>query len=268
MIMKKTLAILAVVVLICSFAIGSTFAYLQESTDVAKNVMTIGKVQIEQKEIFDNNQKLLPAVISGSLTVGDDGMWKDTCINNEIDKVISVYNKGTEAAFVRTVILFETVLSYVSGSSDKINADLHYLYIGTLGDFDYISYNYDDVAFSGQFVEIGGKVYAIAVCTYDEALTPGATTAPSLRQIFLAPSAGNEFYGFFGQDYEILALSQAVQAAGFDAADTALNEAFGAVTPENVLEWFADGTGNVISVTFEGNVEDFNWPEPEVPGNG
>ena len=265
--MKKTLAVLAVVALICSLAIGNTLAYLQDS-QADKNVMTVGKVTIEQYEKdragndFVDNQKLLPMV--DNRPAGESfivGGFYNSNVANVIDKVITVKNTGTEAAYIRTIVLFETVLSYVPGSDTDINADLHYNYIGTLGDFDYISYEVE------KFVKIGDVVYAVAVCVYENPVAAGATTEPSLKQFFLSPDAGNEFYDHFGSEYNILAISQAVQAQGFkengtlSAAEVALNTAFGEVTAENVVSWFAEfGAGSVIEVNFIGTADNIVWP--------
>ena len=42
----------------------------------------------------------------------------------------------------------------------------------------------------------------------------------------------------FGNEYTILALSQAVQTDGFEDAETALDTAFGVVDATNCAEWF------------------------------
>ena len=64
----------------------------------------------------------------------------------------------------------------------------------------------------------------------------------------MAPTANNEVMSLFGSEYTILALSQAVQAQGFEAdaekgltaAEVALNAGFGEVTAENAVKWFTE----------------------------
>ena len=61
--------------------------------------------------------------------------------------------------------------------------------------------------------------------------------------IYLASTVENDFSDAIGGSYEVLVLSQAVQAKGFtgdNAATTALNAAFGEVNATNAYNWFAN----------------------------
>lgn len=86
-------------------------------------------------------------------------------------------------------------------------------------------------------VAIDGTNYSLAVVTYTDILKPGATTIPSLKQIYMDKTATNEYCAQFGGTYDILVYSQAVQTEGFDSIiegpHAALNEAFGEVTLTN-----------------------------------
>lgn len=248
--MKKKLLVAALAVILVVTAIaGTSLAYLQD-TDYDKNTMVVGNVKIVQNETnrtgdaFVEGQKLLPAVypngtLSKDLTIVDtDGrqinVWGDS-INNEIDKFVSVTNNGTESAYIRTIFAFETQRHYAEGT-DEVVADLQDVYIGFNGSFDYLD----------RYIVVNGVEYALASYTYqglagDGVIPAGSTTESSLRQIFLAPTAGNEFYDFIGEEYDILALSQAVQTAGFANAEQALNAAFGdlATIEDSILiGWF------------------------------
>ena len=248
--MKKKLLTLGVVAAMLLTSAGATLAYFTDS-DADVNVMSLGNVQIVQNETDRNGdayvdgQKLLPCVkgegyLSKNGTMTDtDGktslaIW-DESIGNEIDKFVSVTNKGTEPAYVRTILAFETVRSYVEGSSTEYT-DLHDHFFLMNGDYTYLTDN------AGNFVyaTIDGTEYVLAVKTYTNPLKAGETTTASLRQFALTWEAGNEVYDFFGESYDILVLSQAVQVAGFETAgaEAALNEGFGEVTPENVVAWF------------------------------
>lgn len=250
---KKILAIVLCVAMLAIAIVGGTMAYFTD-TDADVNVMALGNIKIVQNETDRNGdayvdgQKLVPAVYAdlenkslskdGSMTDTDGkttlAIW-DQSINNEIDKFVSVTNGGTEDAYVRTILAFETVRSYVEGSSTEYT-DLHDHFFLMNGDYTYLK---DD---AGKFVyaTIDGTEYVLAVKTYADPLKAGETTTASLRQFALTWEAGNEVYDFFGESYDILALSQAVQVAGFETAgaETALNEGFGEVTPENVVTWF------------------------------
>ena len=266
--MKKKLVTGALLLAFGAVAVTSgTLAYFTD-TDADVNVMAMGNVQIVQNETDRNGdayvdgQKLFPAVKGegyltkdGSMTDTDGkttlAIW-DKSIANEIDKFVSVTNGGTEDAYVRTILAFETVRSYEEGSSTEWT-DLHDHFFLINGDYKYLK---DD---AGNFVyaTIGDTEYVLAVKTYDTPLAPGETTTASLRQFALTWQAGNEVYDFFGEGYDILALSQAVQVAGFETAgaEAALNEGFGEVTSENVVNWFdntnikSTGRLNVIGGT-------------------
>ena len=238
--MKKTLAIVLAVALLCMVAVGTTLTYFTDTKgDV--NTMTVGNVKIQQNELDRNgnefvDQKLFPAVIvefEGTYIPKVDGLWKDTAIKNEIDKIVTVTNKGTEEAYVRTVFAFETCKIYVENTSD-VYGYIHDEYLGVNGTMTFLKNGDDFVTFT-----VNGVEYALAVCTYAAPLAAGNTTTSSLRQFFLSPHAGNEFYDLVGSQYTILTLSQAVQTAGFDSAEEALNAAFGEVNATNAASWFA-----------------------------
>jgi len=273
---KKILALCLVVVLAVTAVTGATLAYFTDA-DADRNVMTLGNVLIVQNETdregdaYEDDQGLFPAVpgeegLKKDSTVKDtDGesdvaIW-DGSIKNEIDKFVSVTNGGTEKAYVRTILAFETKRSYEIDSKDKWT-DLHDHFFLINGDFDYLEGDEEnnrvidaatgDTAFNFMYVTINDVEYVLAVKVYDEALEPGKTTTASLRQFALTWDAGNDVYDFFGDRYDIFALSQAVQVEGFEDAETALNTAFGKITPEKFVEWLAEtpikttGPNNVI----------------------
>ncbi len=253
--MKKALAWLLVIAMTAALAVGGTLAYLTD-TDEDVNVMTVGKVKIDQLEYerenvetengdatvqeFHDNKPLYPAVTEDGFNyvpgdsyvdweqIGKDGytseIWDPSKINNEVDKMVFVKNKGDWDAYVRTVLAFEAG-NYTT--LDEFNAKMHL----NLNTTDY-TWQWSEAP-----VEIGGAKYFVAVATYNEILTPGALTEISLSQIALDSSATNDDVAAFGETYQVLVQSQAVQAAGFDSASDALNEAFGiidagAVPPE------------------------------------
>lgn len=241
--MKRKILAIALVACLAVVAIaGASLAYLTDK-DEAVNVMTLGNVNIEQYEKdvngeeFVQNQDLFPMV--DLRADGDDILVKgangesvfNPAMKNVIDKFVTVENTGDYSAYVRTILAFETVRSYAEGSSTEFT-DLHKTYIGVNGTFEYLD----------QYITIDGVDYILAVCVYEEALAPEETTAASLRQFFLAPTANNEITTLFGEDYTILALSQAVQAAGFEevGAEFALDAAFGEITAELAQGWFEE----------------------------
>ena len=249
---KKILSVVLVVALVASLAVGMTVAYLQD-TDSDVNVMTMGNVYIKQNEQervdtneladaannlkdFSQAKPLLPAVYPGTSIPWDanngvNDAWKAVEANdNVVDKFVTVTNTGASAAYVRTVIAYE---------GDVINGqDIHVVHNdinssnpevgGAFAATDYI-----------ENVVIGGVRYDLIVYTYKVALQPGETTIPSLKQVYMDKTCGNEECAKYGETYDILVVSQAIQADGFANAVTALNEGFGEIT-DKAPPWAAD----------------------------
>ena len=260
--MKKKILSIALVLCLLAVAVVGTLAYFTDA-DKDVNVMTAGNVKIVQNETdregkaYEDGQALLPAVYfdengepynptytwegpksapnggEGTFT-GPDGvkdmtMYTDS-LNNEIDKVISVTNKGNLPAYIRTIILIENL-------DRNVEHDIM--------EMVHINKNAASKGIDEQWLpmraNINGVLYSVGVYTYENELAAGATSAPSLKQVWLDPSAGNAWYDMLGDDGElsIIAVSQAAQTTGFDTAAEALNTAFGEVTPENIADWVA-----------------------------
>jgi len=248
--MKKALLVSLSFVLVAAMAVGMTVAYLQD-TDSAVNVMTLGNVHIEQNEYeratnadgsyktatidsqtsyvlqpFTQAKPLLPSAIptNGSgwgwdttlvdlSQVGSQGtMQVFTAGSNAQDKIVTVKNTGKSDAYVRTWIALE----------DPFTANRLGINVGKAAYYTQTPWT---------TVEIDGVKYSVSCFTYKEALKPGEVSTPSLFQVYLNSKATNEDMELLGDTYEILAFSQAVQTAGFDSADAALNTAFGTNHP-------------------------------------
>ncbi len=234
---KKILLMGVSYVLIAALAIGGTLAYLQDS-DEAVNVMTLGNVYIEQiEQERDANGKLVPFTQAkpaypavGEIAWANNGVVVNGAeyklftpeLKNVVDKIVTINNVGKTDAFVRTIVAIE--------APDYDPQDLIH-----------INFNEVGVTISAPLTtEINGVKYVIFTFTYTEALAAGAKSAPSLIQLFLDKRADNEFCAKFGTAWEVLTLSQGVQAAGFADAQTALNAGFGEVNAANAAKWFGD----------------------------
>lgn len=289
---KKILALCLVVVLAVTAVTSATLAYFTDK-DADKNTFVVGNVKIVQNEEqrpvdadgkytdgtvigFVDDQALVPAVIPGSksgsyddtITVADgkEYMIWDESINGEIDKFISVTNKGTEEAYVRTIIAFEDdaacTLTPALHTSWGFNADGTYVEATAkpneegewveLPDADVVwLLDADDNYLT---ISLGdGTLHSVAVVTYDVALAAGETSKPSLMQLWLDPTATNEWSAKVGEKYTIYAASLAVQADGFKDASTAMDTAFD-LTKENLVSWLSgaiktDDANNVVGGT-------------------
>ena len=243
---KKIISLCLVVALGATAVIGGTLAYFTD-TDSAKNVMTTGTVNILQNEKkqdgtdFADNIRLMPMVDKreeGDAVV-ENGFF-NAKMKNVVDKIVTVTNEAKEGevnkeAYVRTILAFETNTEY-KANTDEVLRDGKKIfddYIGTLGSFELLKRD---------TIEVNGVEYVLAVEVYEDALEPTKTTEPSLKQIFLAPSANNEVEHLFGTEYTILALSQATQVAGFDNAADALDTVFGnleTIDEATLIEWLS-----------------------------
>lgn len=241
---KRTLMLVVALVAALAIATTSTLAYLT-SEDGAVNVMVVGNVEIEQNEEqrpvigstdlenFEQFKPFFPGVYDEVTMEEDANQWPvpedyeapegaagtewqvyDNAIANVQDKFVTVENTGRNDAYVRTIIAVEC----------PEGMDPELLHINDNADStDLISFT------DAGFVELDGVRYMVYCYTYQDALAPGESTIPSLKQVLLDKLADNEDVALLGDNFEILALSQAVQVEGFADADTALDEAFYAV---------------------------------------
>ncbi len=224
--MKKVVALLLSISVVAAVAIAGTLAYLKDD-DEDVNVMTLGNVYIDQIEQerdkngtlvdFEDNKPFFPAIYPDGfdfenptveLPGTDCKLWDNTQLKNAHDKIVTVTNTGKSDAYVRTWFAFERGTAPV-----------------------YFNKNFEDWTWSAVMydIAIAGARYDLYVATYNDILKPGQTTQPSLLQFALQREATNEDVNSFGDTYDILVFSQAVQTAGFDSPNQALTNAFGAV---------------------------------------
>ena len=227
--LKKALLMCTAYALVAVFAIGGTLAYLT-SKDSDINVMTMGNVKIEQIEQqydengnlvdFEQDKPLYPYVgeFGWKNTANNNGAYRQFTMNNVVDKYVSVKNTGKSDAYVRTLIAFE------------------------MGDFTYEEFNKIGISINSEngsefkflgawnvvndFVEeIDGYKYNVMEFVHSAPVKPGETTVPSLLQVYLSKDATNEdvarLDGNGNGKYDIIVISQATQAAGFENANSA-----------------------------------------------
>jgi len=289
--MKQGLALTLVAAVTAGASITGTMAYLQ-SQDSDVNVMTLGNVEIEQHEYqreeadegtyitdeidgqtsyvlesFEQGKDLLPIV--GDPSTGDAG-WDDTTVRmtqvdsygsmqvfagkNAQDKFVTVENTGKTDAYVRTLVAIEVG----SADIDLIGSSHHSTWtkneIGTI-EVDGNTYFLYEYAYNGGQLSDGSWRHENGI------LPAGDTSYPNLSQVYLKSVATNEdMEAIDGNDngtLDILVLSQAVQAAGFADAKTALNEAFGK-PDEKAAEWFGGVLAENSVDTWDGTA-DTTW---------
>ena len=147
----------------------------------------------------------------------------DSSVKNVQDKFVFVKNTGKNGAYVRTWIALE---------QGSVATDNFKNIIMTNSNGNHWSFEVADTE-----VVIGDSTYYVMCATYlgpksnpTGILAPGTVSYPSFLQVYMKPEATNEdvvaIDGNGNGTYDILVLSQAVQADGFDDATTALNAAF------------------------------------------
>lgn len=201
---------------------------------------------------FTQDKPLYPAVgeiewaVDAVTVNGTEYKVFDKELQGVVDKIVTVKNTGRTSAWVRTIVALEAP----QGFNDDL---LH------------ISYNKDGLAMSEwSYVTVDGIRYVMAVFTYDAPLAAGTESAPSLMQVFLDAAATNEDLELLGDTYEIIVVSQAIQASGFGAAATALDAGFGTVE-ENAAAWLAAAAANTGDFDTWDGTADTSWYDPANP---
>lgn len=270
--LKKVLLMCTAYVLVAALAIGGTIAYLQDD-DSDVNVMTLGNVSIAQHEYervvdangdyvvdssvggyklqpFTQDKPLYPATIpttSAEWTYeSTNAMFKQVGANgggmtvfvepNAVDKFVFVENTGKTDAYVRTLIAFESGSLSAEEWDEVVCTSYHF--------------SWGDPVVIGS-ITVENNNYVVLEYTYkgrpdkgfheNGILPAGEVTQCSLGQVYMRSTATNEdceaIDGNKDGKYDILVLSQAVQAAGFADAKTALDTGFGK-SSEKAAEWF------------------------------
>lgn len=241
--MKKLLVLLWVLVIPISYLVGNTYAWFND-TVTATAVISSGDIDIEQSEVFDQNQVIAP-VIPGT---GDVSTWK-----NYVKKTVTVENKGSLPAYVRTFVAVPTGRGNALDSTEganwihlDINTDWHW-------DTDVIK-NVDingtvaDPADSSKTISYSGT-YDIYVATCTSPLAFGSSVSP-MEGFWIDSTVSNDDHGGYyyvnggrkvecgkTDDVKILVATQATQYNIFNdeygeeskrlTAIDALNKVFG-----------------------------------------
>lgn len=258
---KKLLAMCLVVALAATAVIGGTLAYFTD-TDTETNTFTAGGVKIdliEQQvgenglEPFEQDQVLMPIVGSAQ---GEKDQYGQPVAENYIDKIATIENKGKSDAYVRA---YFAIPSALDDGYDTFNAGLNVLHfnfgnnngVSTFGN----EWNWKNESGTWKYyeTEIDGVKYNVYYADYTKILAAGATTEQFISGVYLDSHVdmvdGNYVDTRDPQaDISILAgnvkcpvMAVAVQAAGFDNADAAVEAAFGAnfdpFEGTNVTNW-------------------------------
>lgn len=258
---KKLLAMCLVVALAATAVIGGTLAYFTD-TDTETNTFTAGGVKIdliEQQvgenglEPFEQDQVLMPIVGSAQ---GEKDQYGQPVAENYIDKIATIENKGKSDAYVRA---YFAIPSALDDGYDTFNAGLNVLHfnfgnnngVSTFGN----EWNWKNESGTWKYyeTEIAGVKYNVYYADYTKILAAGATTEQFISGVYLDSHVdmvdGNYVdtrdpqadISILAGDVKCPVMAVAVQAAGFDNADAAVEAAFGAnfdpFEGTNVTNW-------------------------------
>ena len=177
-----------------------------------------------------------PTAVVKMSQVGSQGSMKAFETPLAVDKFVTIENTGKSDAYVRNIVAFEIGSLTVDRFSNVVKKSVFMVDEGVwvtnnvgVAEIDGNNYYIIEYIYAGG-AHLGG-VHANGV------LPAGETTYVGLSQIYMTAYATNEdceaIDGNGNGTYDVLVFSQAVQAAGFDNADTALDTAFGNITTTN-----------------------------------
>lgn len=233
---RKIMALALSLCMVAILAVGGTLAYFT-SEDSAENVFTMGNVEINLEETFEQNSELAPGL--------------------DINKDVWVENTGSKPAYVRVHI---AIPADMDDGDPAFNASKNFLHFNfeaasvADGEWSWIPEYTTGTGYRGNgagnwnyYVQaIDGKEYAVYVVTYRTAVAPGSKTATNaLDKVYLdatvdAVDNGDGTYTYSdnkgntvtlteeeAKNIQIKVWAEGTQTETFTDAYNALNTAFG-----------------------------------------
>lgn len=208
---KKKIMTIALALSVASIiAVGGSLAYFTDN-DQKENVFTMGNVDIELEEKFEQDSKLIP---------GGENM-------NLVEKIVDVKNIGSEDAYVRVHIAVpkaaDPCIHLVKG---KATDNTPYPWI-------WFDETYD--------VTYENKDYTVHTATYQRRMTEnGKTVIPAIEAVYMDSAVTNatiselkEYGAVVDGKLDIKVMAEGVQAEGFEDAESAFAAAFGEISETN-----------------------------------
>lgn len=222
---KKKVLVVALAISLIAIAVGGTLAWFTDDDEV-KNVFTVGSVDIQQIEQFEQESQLIPVV-------GDD---PTAATDNYIEKNVTVKSIGENPAYVQTFFAVPKTLD------DKGVVKLYY------GEAD----GWEDPVLVAGNVEIDGETmkYNVYRTRHTAALNKGDVTEACLEYVYIDKDVDIKTYDENADQViekahlvaadgteiteldtvtgklNIYVATQGVQSQGFADAESALDSAF------------------------------------------
>lgn len=246
---KSFVLALTAAMMAAALVVGGTLAYFT-GTDNADNTFTVGNVSIDLIEQergkdglqdFTQNKPLYPIVGSAQ---GEKDEYGQPTAKNYVDKMVTIKNTGTEDAYIRA---YFAIPSALDDGYENFNAGANVLHFnfGNEDGATTFGNQWDWKTADGKWnyyeTTIDGIKYNVYFADYFEAVEKDATTAQFVSGVYLDKSFdirdgktyafGKEITLDTGWNWNAVkcpVFAVGVQAAGFDNADAAFNEALGA----------------------------------------
>ena len=252
---RKIVLLASALCMVAILAIGGTLAYFTD-TDSATNTFTVGGVKIDliEKQVnkegtaledFKQGQVLMPIVGSAQ---GEKDAFGQPVAANYIDKMVTIENTGSSAAWVRAYFAIPSALD--DGFEESFNASMNILHFnfgnadgkstynnqwlwGSVAKPNHSGWNYFETT-------IGDVSYNVYFADYYQPLAAGATTEQFISGVYLDSHVDMKNGAYIDTRFPTADLSilngtvkcpvkaVAVQADGFTNAADAVTAAFGA----------------------------------------
>ena len=182
---RKIILLASALLMVAILGVGGTLAYFT-AEDGADNVFTMGYVDIELEEDFEQNSELTPGM--------------------DVGKEVWINNTGSTEAYARVHIAIRSDMDDGDPSFEAVNNFLHFnfdwssveadkwTWFNTLTPAKVPYADYPGYPGTGNSewnfytTEIDGLSYNVYVVTYSTAIKAGAQTEPAITKVYLDPS--------------------------------------------------------------------------------
>ena len=242
---KKLVVVLAALVAVLTLAIGGTLAYFTD-TEQKTNVMAIGNVEINIEELMKNPDGTDPKYVKfdeNDITLYPVENSKGINLYN---KLVSVFNTSEQdAAYIRTIVLFEANNDVKSCEDDCCMNGVHFAYT----DGDYVTLGKQGRGTTNQLLKdtitYNGKEWHVVVFTDVQGRAIAKDESQdSLTSVWLDAHVTDEEATAWGGNVEVVVLAQGIQSAHLTHAEAM--EALGEVNEDNINKWFGEEVDEAV----------------------
>ena len=213
---KKALAAILAVALIACVAVGATLAYLQDKTEVATNVFTLGKVDIKLDEaVIDEDGQ----ATDERTEEGNDNYFLMPGQTVDKDPTVTVIG-GSEECYVRVFVTLD--------HADEIYAiyQAHNMTLDSALEFfgGYDETVWEPVSMSSANISEGKLVVEFRYVANDGKVAKSSSDtvlAPVIETVTLPDFVNNTDTARLPDGFSVEVYAEAIQTKGFDDADAA-----------------------------------------------